>query len=173
MEGPLYEDGEAPTTSAGAMLRFTKLDAKGRVRGQYAYPVDAIPIAASGGQHRADNGVSEILCIGQDKLLVIERSGHERSEGDFGFAIRIYEADFSDASNVAPLSSLTTGRYRPATKRLLLDLGRAGLGRVDNIEAASWGPRLANGHASLVLMSDDNFLPSQVNQFIAIDVVPP
>jgi len=173
MEAPLYEDGEAPSLREGAMVRFTKLNHAGRVLGQYAYPVDATPIAPSGGQRRSDNGVSEILAVGADRLLVVERSGHEIGEQQFAFSVRLYEADFSGASDVSLLASLKTGIYRPATKRLLLDLSNAGVGRIDNLEAAAWGPRLPNGHATLLLISDDNFAASQVNQFIALEVLPP
>jgi hypothetical protein len=56
------------------------------------------------------------------------------------------------------------------SKRLVLDLDQAGIGLVDNIEAAAWGPRLPNGNATLMLVSDDNFAPHQVNQFLAFEV---
>jgi hypothetical protein len=32
-----------------------------------------------------------------------------------------------------------------------------------------WGPRLPNGHRSLVVVSDDNFNARQVTQFAAFD----
>ncbi len=33
----------------------------------------------------------------------------------------------------------------------------------------AWGPRLPNGRRSLVVVSDDNFNPSQVTQFAAFE----
>jgi hypothetical protein len=36
----------------------------------------------------------------------------------------------------------------------------------------TWGRRLANGNPSLVLVSDDNFHPSQVTQFLAFEALP-
>ena len=44
--------------------------------------------------------------------------------------------------------------------------------RVDNIEGMSWGPMLADGKRSLVLVSDNNFNPAQVTQFLAFEVLP-
>ncbi|NGY85135.1 esterase-like activity of phytase family protein (plasmid) [Bacillus megaterium] len=47
-----------------------------------------------------------------------------------------------------------------------------GLSVLDNIEGISWGPKLPNGHDSLVLVSDDNFNRNQVTQFLAFEVLP-
>jgi hypothetical protein len=52
-----------------------------------------------------------------------------------------------------------------------LDLNRVGPGRIDNLEGMSWGPALANGHRSLVLISDDNFSPDEVTQLLVFDLV--
>ncbi|WP_158290283.1 esterase-like activity of phytase family protein [Ramlibacter sp. WS9] len=170
MEAPLYEDGPAASRMAGAVARFTRLDANRRVTGQYAYPADAIPRDATGGKLRSDNGVSEILAVDEDTLLVIERCGYEVAELVFQFAIRIYEVKLGAATNIAGVDSLAGARYVPMSKRLVLDLNQAGIGSIDNIEAAAWGPRLANGNATLILISDDNFAPQQVNQFLAFEV---
>ena len=53
----------------------------------------------------------------------------------------------------------------------LADRVMSELGRVDNIEGVSCGPRLANGNRSLVFVSDYNFNRSQVTQFLAFEVV--
>jgi hypothetical protein len=36
----------------------------------------------------------------------------------------------------------------------------------------AFGPTLPNGHASLVLISDDNFSDKQVTQVLAFEVMP-
>ncbi|WP_395016561.1 hypothetical protein [Dongia sp.] len=36
----------------------------------------------------------------------------------------------------------------------------------------SFGPDLPNGHRSLVLVSDNNFNPLQITQFLAFEVLP-
>lgn len=173
METPLYEDGPLPSMTAGALTRFTKVDRQGKVLAQFAYPLDPIPVAAVGGRQRADNGVSEILSIDDSTLLVVERAGHEVEEMVFKFSVRIYEANFAMATDVAALPSLAEASVVPMAKRLILDLNRSGLGEIDNIEAAAWGPRLRNGHRTLVIASDDNFSPRQMNQFMAFEVISP
>ena len=172
MESPLRQDGPVPTTESGALTRITRVARDGKVLAQYAYPLDPVPRAASGGRHRSDNGISDILALGDDRLLVVERSGFEVAEAVFEFSVRLYEARFASATDIASTASLSGSSPVTMTKRLILDLGKSGIAHVDNIEGAAWGPRLPNGHASLLLVSDDNFSDRQMNQFIALEVLP-
>jgi len=171
MEAPLYQDGPLPSVTNGAFVRFTHLDQRGTALAQYAYPLDPIPIAATGGKRRANNGVSEILALDDRTLLVVERSGYEIDELVFKFAVRIYEATVAEATDVLRTGSLARARFVPMSKRLMLDLNTAAIGEIDNIEAAAWGPQLADGNRSLLLISDDNFNPAQINQFLAFEVL--
>ncbi|MFT3800299.1 MAG: esterase-like activity of phytase family protein [Burkholderiaceae bacterium] len=171
LESALYEDGPVATTAAGTVSRFTQYDRNGGIVRQIAYPIDPIPVAPGPGKY-GDNGVSEILAINDEQLLVIERSGSQAADDAFSFHIRLYEVDTRDATDVRAMASLQNGGYTPAKKRLILDLDKLGLARVDNIEGATWGPKLANGHDSLVLVSDDNFNSTQVTQFLAFEVLP-
>lgn len=167
MEGPLVEDGPVPTLQQGGFARFTRIDREGRVLGQYAYPLDPIPLPPGGGRQRADNGVSDILATEAGTLLVVERSGREVDEGVFQFAVRLYEASMADATDVSGTASLQAATFKPLRKRLVLDLAKAGI-ETDNIEAMAWGPRLTDGRATLLLAADDNFHPRQANRFIAL-----
>lgn len=169
MEAPLYEDGPVPTLQQGGFARFTQLDREGRVLGQYAYPLDPIPLPPTGGRQRADNGVSEILATEAGTLLVVERSGREVEDGSFQFAIRLYEVGVDGATDVSRTASLQGADFKPMRKRLVLDLAKAGI-ETDNVEAAAWGPRLPDGRATLLLASDDNFHPRQANRFLAFQV---
>jgi hypothetical protein len=173
-EAPLAEDGPLPTREAGAALRFTRLARDGRAQ-QYAYPLEPLPREGRGGQRRADNGVSEILAIGADTLLVVERAGHEVDDGVFAFAVRLYVAEVAGADDVSTWPTLAGRAPVPMRKRLLLDLAgpaaAPGLGAIDNIEAAAWGPRLPDGRATLLLASDDNFSPRQATQWLWFAVV--
>jgi hypothetical protein len=176
MESALAEDGPIATTTAGTLARFTKFDRAGKVLGQYAYPVD--PIQAESAGAGSDNGVSEILALDRDRLLVVERSGVNEGGPLWTLHIRLYEADAAGATNVAGMESLTGADCRPLKKRLILnlgtlpELGSPRLPRIDNIEGVSFGPDLPNGHRSLVLVSDNNFNPLQITQFLAFEVLP-
>lgn len=171
MEAPLLQDGPAPTLEAGGWARISHIDREGRVLGQYAYPLSPVPSAPSGGRMRADNGISEIAMTGAGTLLVIERSGREVGDDlAFRYTVRLYEATAAQTTDVQHQGSLQARVPAPMAKRLVLDLSQAGLGPIDNIEAMAWGPRLPNGHLTLVLMSDDNFSPHQTTQVLAFEV---
>jgi hypothetical protein len=169
MEAPLYQDGPLPTPASGAVSRVTHYARDGVVLGQYAYPIDPIP-AAPGAGKAADNGVSEMLAVNDHTFLMLERSGVQAASGKYTNYIRLYEIDVSGATDIRGDKSLIGAAYTPVSKHLVLNLNTLGLARLDNLEGLSWGPRLANGDDSLVLVSDDNFNRSQVTQFLAFDV---
>jgi hypothetical protein len=170
MEAPLREDGPSPSLQSGGLARLTKLDRDGRLLAQYAYPIDPIPLAPTGGRMRADNGVSEILSLSNDSLLVVERAGREVEELVFKFSVRLYETRTDGATNVSQMASLAHGGFKPMSKRLLLDMNAADWGEVGNVEAAAWGPCLDRHKASLLLASDDNFSSRQSNLFMLFQV---
>lgn len=170
LEGPLYQDGPLPTPVAGAAVRITQLDRKGAMLAQYAYPLDPIPDVPGPGKV-ADNGVAEILAINGHTLLVLERSAVQNGVGIYYNHVRLYAMELNGATDISALPALAGASYRPAAKRLVLDFDKLGI-RIDNLEAVSWGPKLANGHDTLVLASDDNFGKTQITQFLAFEVLP-
>jgi hypothetical protein len=171
MEAPLYEDGPLPTPEHGALARITHVDRAGRVLGQYAYPVDAIP-ATPGEGKPADNGVAEIVATGPHTLLVLERAAVQGEDGKYSNYIRLYAADVRGATDVATVSALAGAAVTPVAKRLVLDFATLGLPVLDNVEAFGFGPPLPNGHATLLFVTDDNFSKSQVTQLLLFEALP-
>lgn len=159
MEGPGFEDGELPSGERGALTRITRFDVEARKPvAQYAYPLDAV-VAGPGG----DNGLSDLVALDNTSFLVVERGYGTRA------ASRLYRASVDDAADVLMLSSLDG--VTTMTKTLLADLTRTpGLSPLDNIEGITLGPRLPDGRQSIVLVSDDNFAPTQLTQFLAFAV---
>ncbi|WP_459614281.1 esterase-like activity of phytase family protein [Bordetella sp. 2513F-2] len=172
MEAPLLQDGPLPTPDAGALVRITQYDRTGTLLRQLPYPLDAIPAAPAPAPGRyADNGVSALLAVDEERLLVLERSAVQGPDGTYRNHIRLYEADVTGATELAEVEALQGAAVTPMTKRLVLDLDTLDLPRVDNIEGMAWGPTLDNGRASLVMVSDDNFNPAQVTQLLAFQVL--
>jgi len=72
--------------------------------------------------------------------------------------------------------SLVNKNYLSANKKLLFDFEsvRDQLTNqiIDNIEGITFGPVLANGNQSLLLISDNNFNPvdKQINQLILLEL---
>lgn len=171
LEGPMYQDGPAPDPDHGAHNRITHFTRDGKVLGQYVYPLDAIPARPGPGKD-ADNGVSEILAIGNTRMLALERAGVQGENGAYHTFVRIYQIDAADATDVRHLPTLQGASYTPMEKRLVLDLSTLNLPMIDNLEGLAFGPVLPNGHRSLVLVSDDNFNHAQVTQFLLFELLP-
>ncbi|MFI0408831.1 esterase-like activity of phytase family protein [Actinomadura sp. 3N508] len=166
VEGPRYEDGEPPTVERGAPARLTLWSRAGRVRAQYAYPIDRLPARPVPPDGATDSGVSEILALDGHRFLALERSWLQ----GVGYKVRLYEFDTRGATDVLDRDGLATGGpYRTVTKRLVADLGRYAA-PVQNLEAMGWGPRLRSGECTLVVGSDDNFSEEEVTQFLAFTV---
>ena len=167
MEAALQQDGPVPGVGRpGGPCRFTAFDvASGRAVRQLAYLPDAVPHAPLLPGGFTDNGVSEILMIDAHRMLVLERAF---SMG-VGMSLRLYEIDTRAASDTLSVPRLVEGGYRPASKQLVADFGTLGLSRLDNTEGMCWGPGLPNGSRTLVCVSDDNFNPLQVTQFVAFE----
>lgn len=171
LEGPMYQDGPVPDPHNGAVNRITHFGRDGKVLGQYAYPLNAIPASPGKGKY-ADNGISEIVALSDTRLLVMERSGVQDDAGAYQDFVRIFEIDTAGATDIQSLATIKGATYQLVKKRLVLDLNAIGLPIVDNLEGMALGPVLPNGHASLVLISDDNFSKTQVTQLLLFEVLP-
>ena len=171
LEGPMYQDGPEPTPARGAVNRITHFTRDGKVLGQYAYPLEPIPATPGKGKY-ADNGISEILSLSERRMLVMERSGVQANDGSYKDYVRLYEIDTEGATDIQHLPTLKDAAYTLVKKRLVLDIGDLNLPLVDNLEGMAFGPRLANGHASMVLISDDNFSKTQVTQLLLFELIP-
>jgi hypothetical protein len=170
VEEPIYEDG--PRAGAGdstAWVRILKFNRKIKQPvAQYAYQIDAVPYPANPPEAFKINGISDILYIGNEKFLVIERG---YSVGRLPSDIRVYIADARYAEDISSMALDITPVKKPITKKLLLDMNS--LGRfIDNIEGVTFGPTLPNGHRTLVFVADDNFAPKQKSQFLLFEVLP-
>lgn len=170
-EGPLWQDGPVASVAAGTLTRLSRLDRAGRLLAQYAYPLGPVPIAPAVGK-LADNGVAEILALAENRLLVLERSGRQDEAGVWHFTARLFKADCAGATDVRAVPALAGAAVRPAAKRLLFDFSAPGLPPVDNLEGVSFGRKLANGHDTLVFISDDNFNANQTTQVWVFEVLP-
>lgn len=166
-EEPLYNDGPRATPANGGWCRIVQYDfVNKKPVAQYAYPLDAVvkkPIPRSA---FAVNGISEILAIGSNKLIVMERSF---SMGHLNNSIRLYLADVGRAQNIMDTDALTAPVKNAVKKELLMNLKSIGK-RIDNIEGITFGPLLSNGHASLILVSDNNFLGLQKTQILLFEI---
>ena len=169
VEEPLFQDGpRASLVPSDAYTRIIKYDmATHKPVAQYAYLLEPVAHASKPANEFMINGIPDILSIGKNKLLVIERSF---STGTPACTIRVFITDLSEATNVADLISLTEQYFKhPAAKKLLLNMDDLGI-YIDNIEGVTFGPDLPNGHKTLIFVSDNNFDEKQKTQFLLFEV---
>ncbi len=168
-ELPLFQDGPPPqVVETRSPLRLTHMDRSGAHLAQYAYELEKVAFSPDPPGATKVNGLVEILTIDDSRLLAVERS----YSAGVGSTIKLFEIDIEGATDVSSVASLVHADYVTVGKKELLDFAELGLDAVDNIEAAAWGPTLANGHRSLLFVSDNNFNPDQVTQFVALEVIP-
>jgi len=164
VESPLIGDGPvAGTGDSSAIVRIIKFDAAtGTALAQYAYRIDpvAIPPKPPGGFKI--NGITEILWVEHDQLLVVERS---YSTGKQDCIVKIYLADLSTGKDISHVESVLKENVIPVKKELLLNSTSLGI-FIDNIEGICRGPKLPDGRQSLVLVADNNFSPNQHSQVL-------
>ena len=171
VEEPLYEDGpRAGTGDSSAWVRIIRFDMKShKPLAQYAYRIDPVAHLPKPPGAFIVNGITDILATGKEQLLVTERSF---SSGSLHCTIKLYLANLNGATDISTISSIPgQPTIRPVTKKLLLNMD--GLNRyIDNVEGAAFGPRLPNGHGTLILVADNNFNPLEKTQFFLFEINP-
>jgi hypothetical protein len=177
-EASLRQDGAVASFEAGSLTRLLayELGSRDRPR-EYAYRTEAVPRLPGGVPAIGTNGVSEILAVGEDDLLVLERAFVEgRGPGaPSANTIRIFHVRLTrDADVSGRWSLLTEPPGAVLSKTLLLDLDTIvpklveRLGRLENFEAMTFGPDLPDGRRTLVLISDNNLRETQVSALIVL-----
>ena len=173
-EGALAQDGPAADVGQETLVRFLQYDARQREPlHEYVYVAEPVAEPPVPPDAFRVSGVVEIVALdNQGTFLVMERSFSVGAPGA-GNTVTLYEARIGDATDVSGIEDLydessgTPVAFEPMEKRFLLDFSSLGL-EPDNIEGMTLGPRLPDGTRSLIIVSDNNFAPSQVTQFIAL-----
>ncbi|HAO46958.1 MAG TPA: hypothetical protein DCQ97_08535, partial [Chitinophagaceae bacterium] len=134
---------------------------------QYAYKLS--PVAYPPDQPTAFkiNGVPDILDIGNNKLLVIERSF---STGRLACTIKLFVADLEGATDISNTVLKNKTDFVPVSRKLLLNMDDLGM-YTDNIEGVTFGPVLPNGHKTLLFIADNNFNPVEKAQLLLFEVL--
>jgi hypothetical protein len=169
VEEPFYEDGpRADITDNNAYIRILKFNvAEKKNIAQYAYKLSPVAYPAIPESSFKINGVPDILSIGNNKLLVIERSF---SSGRIPCTIKLFIADLNGATDISKITLENNPEFIPAAKKLLLNMDDLGI-YTDNIEGVTFGPRLPNGRKTLLFIADNNFNPLEKTQVLLFEVI--
>ncbi len=176
MEGVIKGDGEEPAfTKTNSPIRLTLFNKNlGQAKKQYAYMLDGIEKPKKGKINL--NGVTAILADTETTFFVLER-GYQSGYNSYGNTVKLYRSKIKETTtNTLNIESLESTEYIPMEKELVLNFNdikeHLTNGIIDNIEGITFGPLLANGNRSLIVVSDDNFqrYDKQINQFIILEI---
>lgn len=166
-ENALIQDGPIATLTDSSPARVLEYDLdRKQPLAEYVYLVNPIPQAPVPPGAFADNGLVDLQALDNcGTFLAMERS----FAVGVGNTVVLFETTTRGATDVSDLDALTQP-YDPMPKTLVVDLEQD-LGIVpDNVEGMIFGPVLPDGRITLILVSDNNFNPSQTTQFIALAV---
>ncbi len=155
LQSPLIQDGalNAENKRVGRNIRFLRLGSEpdSKAQRQNVYRLES-------GKH----GVSEVLAVSEQKFLVLERDG---SDAKFR---KIYMIDFYNATDVTPMSNLSSDdldiTIKPVKKELFIDMSdpKWGITKMpEKIEGLCFGPKLKDGRATLIVTSDNDLKGEQ------------
>lgn len=172
----LWTANERPLTGDGV-----DVDGRGRVRLiRYQRPSgDFAPAGEFAYLLEPDQGLSELLVLGDGDLLTLER-GLSLSTG---FTARIYRVKTGGATDVSDIDALDGADFSAASKELVVDLGACPVSPgggapgpfsplLDNFEGMTFGPDQGDGRHSLILISDDNGQSLQVTRIVVLAIDP-
>ncbi|MBX2935290.1 MAG: esterase-like activity of phytase family protein [Ferruginibacter sp.] len=169
VEEPLYEDGpRAAVVDNNAFIRINKFNtATKKAVAQYAYKLDPVAYEAKPSNAFKVNGISDIMSLGNNNLLVIERS---YSTGRLPCTIKVFIANLNAATDVTGITLTNNKNFIPAKKTLLLNMDSLDI-YTDNIEGVTFGPVLHNGNKSLLFIADNNFNPLEKTQLLLFEII--
>jgi hypothetical protein len=166
-EGALVQDGPAANLGVPSNARILQYDlSQERPLSEYVYVVNPIPDVPVPPTAFRVNGLVELLPLDNvGTMLALERAF---SVG-VGNTVHLYQIQTQEATDVSDDFALPAS-FAPVEKQFLLDV-QTDLGIVpDNLEGMAFGPPLPDGRLPLVLVSDNNFDPAAVTQFIVLAV---
>jgi 3-phytase len=172
-ENALFQDGPKASPTSGSPSRILQYNlVTGQPEKEYLYITDA-SVTPNPETGFTDNGLVDLLAIdNRGTLLALERS----FAVGVGNTIKIYEISLQGATDISSIDSLSSlserqlAAIQPTQKRLVLNLNDLNLPTgTDNIEGIAFGPKLADGRQSIVLVSDNNFSATQFTQILTLD----
>ncbi len=163
IENALVQDGPEAGWNTPSRVRILRWQGQGPPS-EFAYWTDPVVDEPPTADTFHTNGLVEILALDSNRLLTLERSYTAGNAPK----VRLYWVDLADATDIAGVVALDDTAV-PARKVLLADLADLGI-FIDNLEGLTWGPRLADGRRTLLMVSDNNFSPLQKNQLLVFAV---
>lgn len=173
-ESALLQDGPIADLESGSLSRIVEYDLTTRqVVNEFIYETEPVPVEPEPADAFADNGLVELLALDNAGTLLALERGFSVGVGN---TIVLFEVRTDGATDVSSIEGLIpanpaddgtpVGVDETVAKEELLDLSELGID-LDNFEGMAFGPELADGRQSLIMVSDNNFNETQSTKFLA------
>jgi len=171
MEGPLVQEGGDCGDVEGCevrVLEYARGERAFEPAAEYLYRLEPAEAPDDFGDGRRAMGLSEILMLDGRRLLTLERGYALAEDGRVHQVIRVYQS-------TVPLRP--TPGVAVLEKRLVLDLSSIaaqfseGFRLLDNYEGLCLGPVLEDGSRTVLMVSDNNYSPTQRTSLLAFRLV--
>lgn len=166
-EGALVQDGPAASVGVSSNARILQYSlSQERPLSEYVYVVNPLPNVPVPPTAFGVNGLVELLPLDNVGTMLAMERGFSVGVGN---TVHLYQIQTQGATDVSGYFILPAS-FVPVDKQFLLDV-QTDLGIVpDNLEGMAFGEPLPDGRLPLVLVSDNNFDPAAVTQFIVLAV---
>lgn len=167
-EEALFQDGRTSTPNFGSTVRIILFSNLVPVK-EFGYLLEKVPSIAVGGLTVGENGLVDIVAIDEKNFFSLERSFLPLAKKT---VIRIFKNHIDEkTSDISKMDSINKLKITPVTKVLVSDFSEFPI-KTDNVEGLCFGPLLANGHQTLIAVSDNNFSKTQRTEFLAFEILP-
>jgi hypothetical protein len=174
-EEALNQDDHTSTPTYASTVRLIQYKELKPVK-EVAYLLEKVPSIKIAGLTVGETGLSEILALDDNNFYSIERSYMPLAKKN---AIRIFKNSINEkTTNIAKMDSIKGMNIKTVEKELIANLEdfvpqmSNNFQKLGNIEGICFGPKLANGNNTIILVGDNNFRNSQSTQFLAFEIIP-
>lgn len=174
-EEALNQDDRTTTFNYSSVLRLIQYKDLKPTK-EVAYRLEKVPSIKVAGLIVGETGLSDILAIDDNHFFSIERSFMPLAKK---LVIRIFKNTINEkTTDISQMESIKNLKIKMVEKELIADLDEftssmsLNFQTLDNIEGICFGPKLPNGHSSIILVSDNNFSRFQRTQFLAFEIIP-
>lgn len=174
-EEALYQDDRTSGPRYASVLRLIQYKDQKPVK-EFAYRLEKIPSISIAGLIVGETGLSDILVLDATTFYSVERSYMPLVKKT---VVRVFKSKITDkTTDVSKMDTLKGKNFVTVEKELIADLEdftpsmNEKFRTIDNIEGICFGPKLANGNQTLIMVSDNNFKKRQRTQFLAFEIIP-
>jgi hypothetical protein len=153
-EDTLFQDGDAAYIGRTGTIRFIEYNLKsGKAVKEFLYEIDAIEDKPNLDAADPTNSVADILALDNNGTFLVL----ERYYDDDGYNTdKLFLAKTAGLDDVMGEFSIKGKSFSKAEKTLLYDFATIPTSK-DDFEGLAFGPKLADGRQSLIVVSDNDF----------------